>query len=83
MAEDVGTVDELVDSADRGQGADLRVGDAGGQRRAEAFGVENPALLRERGVEEADSDALEEAKNAHRDRYSEAQMIAPETYSGE
>ncbi|MEU6865855.1 hypothetical protein ABZ924_21805 [Streptomyces sp. NPDC046876] len=27
---------------------------------------------------EADSDALEEAKNAHRDRYSEAQMIAPE-----
>ncbi|WP_257136436.1 hypothetical protein [Streptomyces sp. st170] len=35
-------------------------------------------VMRERGVEEADSDALEEAKNAHRDRYSEAQMIAPE-----
>ncbi|GAA4668980.1 hypothetical protein GCM10023324_21330 [Streptomyces youssoufiensis] len=27
---------------------------------------------------EGDTDALEEAKNAHRDRYSEAQMIAPE-----
>ncbi|MEU9256783.1 hypothetical protein AB0D66_34260 [Streptomyces sp. NPDC048270] len=35
-------------------------------------------LLRERGVEEADRAALEEAKNAHRDRYSEAQMIAPD-----
>lgn len=35
-------------------------------------------VMRERGVEEANSDALEEAKNAHRDRYSEAQMIAPE-----
>lgn len=35
-------------------------------------------VMRERGVEEANSDALDEAKNAHRDRYSEAQMIAPE-----
>ena len=34
--------------------------------------------MRERGAEDADSDALDEAKNAHRDRYSEAQMIAPE-----
>ncbi|MFF4234142.1 hypothetical protein [Streptomyces sp. NPDC001820] len=35
-------------------------------------------VMRERGAEDADSDALDEAKNAHRDRYSEAQMIAPE-----
>ncbi|MEV8547692.1 hypothetical protein [Streptomyces sp. NPDC051572] len=35
-------------------------------------------VMRERGVEDADSDALDEAKNAHRDRYSEAQMIVPE-----
>ncbi|MFJ7342759.1 hypothetical protein ACIQU3_21000 [Streptomyces sp. NPDC101110] len=35
-------------------------------------------LLREDGVEEADKDALEEAKRAHRDRYSAAQMIAPD-----
>lgn len=35
-------------------------------------------VLRERGVEQAEIDALEEAKAAHRDRYSEAQMIAPE-----
>ncbi|MFB7715676.1 hypothetical protein [Streptomyces sp. NPDC056105] len=35
-------------------------------------------VMREHGVEDADSDALDEAKNAHRDRYSEAQMIAPE-----
>lgn len=35
-------------------------------------------VLRERGVQDADVDALEEAKNAHRDRYSEAQMIAPD-----
>ncbi|MGP3687547.1 hypothetical protein ACTVZO_23145 [Streptomyces sp. IBSNAI002] len=35
-------------------------------------------VLRERGVEEADRVALEEAKDAHRDRYSEAQMIAPD-----
>lgn len=34
--------------------------------------------MRERGAEDADSVALDEAKNAHRDRYSEAQMIAPE-----
>ncbi|MFJ3439213.1 hypothetical protein ACIPMU_37540 [Streptomyces cyaneofuscatus] len=38
--------------------------------------------MRERGVEEPDSDTLEEAKNAHRDRYSEAQMIAPEEVLG-
>ncbi|MES4901272.1 MULTISPECIES: hypothetical protein [unclassified Streptomyces] len=35
-------------------------------------------VMRERGVEEADKEALEEAKGAHRDRYSEAQMIAPD-----
>ncbi|MFE1285871.1 hypothetical protein [Streptomyces sp. NPDC058751] len=35
-------------------------------------------VMRERGVEEADSEALDEAKAAHRDRYSEAQMIAPD-----
>lgn len=34
--------------------------------------------LREGGVEEADRAALEEAKDAHRDRYSEAQMVAPD-----
>ncbi|MGJ5805960.1 hypothetical protein ACSCB1_43825 [Streptomyces europaeiscabiei] len=35
-------------------------------------------VMRERGLEEPDVDALEAAKNAHRDRYSEAQMIAPD-----
>lgn len=35
-------------------------------------------VMRERAVEDTDRDALEAAKNAHRDRYSEAQMIAPE-----
>ncbi|MFF0766558.1 hypothetical protein ACFYWH_42225 [Streptomyces sp. NPDC003737] len=35
-------------------------------------------VIRERGAEDADRDALDEAKNAHRDRYSEAQMIASE-----
>lgn len=35
-------------------------------------------VMRERGVEDSDTDALEEAKNAHRDRYSEIQMLAPE-----
>ncbi|MEU9148862.1 hypothetical protein [Streptomyces sp. NPDC048349] len=35
-------------------------------------------VLRERDVEEADRAALEAAKDAHRDRYSEAQMIAPD-----
>ncbi|MGK5640358.1 hypothetical protein ACSNOK_18880 [Streptomyces sp. URMC 126] len=35
-------------------------------------------VMRERDVDDADRDALDEAKNAHRDRYSEAQMIAPE-----
>ncbi|MFF7769092.1 hypothetical protein ACFZC7_21605 [Streptomyces massasporeus] len=35
-------------------------------------------VMRERGVEDSDRDALEEAKNAHRDRYSEVQMLAPE-----
>ena len=34
-------------------------------------------VMRERGAEDADSVALDEAKNAHRDRYSEAQMVAP------
>ncbi|MFJ2925633.1 hypothetical protein ACIPIU_11540 [Streptomyces massasporeus] len=29
-------------------------------------------------MEDSDRDALEEAKNAHRDRYSEVQMLAPE-----
>ncbi|MCX5192963.1 hypothetical protein OOK31_03485 [Streptomyces sp. NBC_00249] len=36
-------------------------------------------VMRERGVEDADREKLDEAKNAHRDRYSEAQMIAPES----
>ncbi|MFE5757548.1 hypothetical protein ACFQ7M_19355 [Streptomyces massasporeus] len=35
-------------------------------------------LLREGAVEEAHRDALDEAKRAHRDRYSTAQMIAPD-----
>ncbi|MFJ7156873.1 hypothetical protein ACIQUQ_18240 [Streptomyces sp. NPDC101118] len=35
-------------------------------------------VMRERGVGEADVVALDEAKAAHRDRYSEAQMIAPD-----
>ncbi|WP_371573448.1 hypothetical protein [Streptomyces sp. NBC_01314] len=35
-------------------------------------------VMRERAVGDADSDALDQAKDAHRDRYSEAQMIAPE-----
>ncbi|MEU6868173.1 hypothetical protein ABZ924_33930 [Streptomyces sp. NPDC046876] len=39
-------------------------------------------VMRERGVEDADRDALDEAKNAHRDRYSEAQMIAPDAVLG-
>ncbi|WP_406116254.1 hypothetical protein [Streptomyces sp. NBC_01014] len=39
-------------------------------------------VLRERGAEDADIDALDKAKNAHRDRYSEAQMIAPEAVLG-
>uniref|UniRef100_A0AAU2JU41 Uncharacterized protein n=1 Tax=Streptomyces sp. NBC_00049 TaxID=2903617 RepID=A0AAU2JU41_9ACTN len=35
-------------------------------------------VIRERAVEDADREALDAAKNAHRDRYSEAQMIAPD-----
>lgn len=35
-------------------------------------------VMRERNVEDADAAALEEAKDVHRDRYSEAQMIAPD-----
>ncbi|GHG62343.1 hypothetical protein [Streptomyces griseocarneus] len=35
-------------------------------------------VMRERGAEDSDRALLEEAKNAHRDRYSEAQMIAPD-----
>ncbi|MFD8378465.1 hypothetical protein ACFV2X_07950 [Streptomyces sp. NPDC059679] len=35
-------------------------------------------VMRERSVEETDSEALDEAKGAHRARYSEAQMIAPD-----
>ncbi|GAQ59865.1 hypothetical protein [Streptomyces scabiei] len=34
--------------------------------------------MKEDGVDDDARDALDEAKNAHRDRYSEAQMIAPE-----
>lgn len=34
--------------------------------------------MRERGVEDADRAALDVAKDAFRDRYSEAQMIAPD-----
>lgn len=39
-------------------------------------------VMRERDAEDADRAALDEAKNAHRDRYSEAQMIAPEEVLG-
>ncbi|MET9891625.1 hypothetical protein ABZZ47_15630 [Streptomyces sp. NPDC006465] len=35
-------------------------------------------VMRERGVEETDREALEDAKRVHRDRHSEAQMIAPD-----
>ncbi|WP_235438728.1 hypothetical protein [Streptomyces yangpuensis] len=35
-------------------------------------------VMRERAVEDADREALDEAKVAQRDRYSEAQMIAPD-----
>ncbi|MFD0140446.1 hypothetical protein ACFVIL_41930 [Streptomyces sp. NPDC127159] len=35
-------------------------------------------VMRERGVEETDREALDDAKGAHRNRYSEAQMIAPD-----
>ncbi|MFJ5553150.1 hypothetical protein [Streptomyces sp. NPDC093225] len=35
-------------------------------------------VMRERGAEEADRMALDEAKGAHRDRHSQAQMIAPD-----
>ncbi|MFE6833581.1 hypothetical protein ACFVFI_01870 [Streptomyces sp. NPDC057705] len=35
-------------------------------------------VMREGAVEDVDRDALEAAKDAHRDRYSEAQMIAPD-----
>ncbi|MFF4041129.1 hypothetical protein [Streptomyces sp. NPDC001816] len=35
-------------------------------------------VMRERSIEESDRGALDEAKGAHRDRYSEAQMIAPD-----
>ncbi|WP_236245918.1 MULTISPECIES: hypothetical protein [unclassified Streptomyces] len=34
--------------------------------------------MRERGVEETDRAALAEAKSAHRDAYSQAQMVAPD-----
>ncbi|TVL91344.1 hypothetical protein CD790_18370 [Streptomyces sp. SAJ15] len=35
-------------------------------------------VMRERSVEETDREALDDAKRAHRDRYSETQMIAPD-----
>ncbi|MFF0190826.1 hypothetical protein [Streptomyces sp. NPDC005244] len=35
-------------------------------------------VMRERRVEEADKEALDDAKRVHRDRHSEAQMIAPD-----
>ncbi|MFE5511544.1 hypothetical protein ACFQ9J_13125 [Streptomyces sp. NPDC056529] len=35
-------------------------------------------VMRERAVEESDTEALEQAKADHRDRHSEAQMIAPD-----
>ena len=47
-AEDVGAVDELVDSADRRQGEDGRAGDAGGQGPGEAFGVQDPRVISSR-----------------------------------
>ncbi|MFE1415125.1 hypothetical protein ACFW6F_30660 [Streptomyces sp. NPDC058746] len=36
-------------------------------------------IMRERTVEDADRVALDEARDAQRDRYSEAQMIAPDS----
>ncbi|MEU7728323.1 hypothetical protein AB0B78_24260 [Streptomyces sp. NPDC040724] len=39
-------------------------------------------VMRERTVEGADREALDEAKDAQRDRYSEAQMIAPDAVLG-
>ncbi|GAA0310226.1 hypothetical protein GCM10010302_56200 [Streptomyces polychromogenes] len=39
-------------------------------------------VMREREVEEADREALDAAKSAHRDTYSEAQMIAPDDVLG-
>ncbi|MFB8398266.1 hypothetical protein [Streptomyces yangpuensis] len=39
-------------------------------------------VMRERAVEDADREALDEAKDAQRDRYSEAQMIAPDAVLG-
>lgn len=41
-AEGLGTVDELIRDADRPQGEDGRVGDAGRQGPGEAFGAQNP-----------------------------------------
>ncbi|MFJ3883329.1 hypothetical protein ACIPW5_38515 [Streptomyces sp. NPDC090077] len=35
-------------------------------------------VMRERAVQDADREALDAAKSAHRDRYAEAQMIAPD-----
>lgn len=35
-------------------------------------------IMRERGVQAVDREALDAAKQAHRDQYSEAQMIAPD-----
>ncbi|MFD8147692.1 hypothetical protein [Streptomyces sp. NPDC059708] len=35
-------------------------------------------VMREQGVQDADREALDAAKAAHRDTYSEAQMIAPD-----
>ncbi|MFJ6781443.1 hypothetical protein [Streptomyces yangpuensis] len=39
-------------------------------------------VMRERTVEDADREALDAAKDAQRDRYSEAQMIAPDAVLG-
>lgn len=41
IAEDVPAVDELVDGARLRQGSDVRVGDAGAQRRGETFRVQD------------------------------------------
>ncbi|MEU8778980.1 hypothetical protein [Streptomyces sp. NPDC048606] len=39
-------------------------------------------VLRERAIEDADREALDQAKDAQRDRFSEAQMIAPDAVLG-
>ncbi len=42
------------------------------------LGTLGAALLTQRGAEDADRELLDAAKAAHRDAYSQAQMIAPD-----